>query len=150
MARILSSVNRGRLLAISIGIIYLWFGLLKFFPELSPADGLAKHTITFLTFGLIPENISILMLAVIEVGIGLCLLFNFKLKTVVSLAIIHLILTFIPILFFPEVSFTQAPFVLTLVGQYIVKNIVIISALFFIYPIDDYNKNISLNKHLKL
>ncbi|WP_193434741.1 doxx family protein [Confluentibacter citreus] len=150
MTRILLTINRGRLLAISIGIVYVWFGLLKFFPELSPADGLAKHTITFLTFGLISENISILMLAVIEVGIGLCLLLNFKLKTVVSVAIIHLILTFIPVLFFPEVSFAKAPFVLTLVGQYIVKNIVIISALLFIYPIDDYTTNISLNKHLKL
>ncbi|MGE5944833.1 MAG: doxx family protein [Flavobacteriales bacterium] len=136
MTRILLNINRGRLLAISIGIIYVWFGFLKFFPELSPADGLAKHTIRFLTFGLIPENISILMLAIIEVGIGLCLLFNFKLKTVVCIAIIHLILTFIPVLFFPEVSFAKAPFVLTLVGQYIIKNIVIISALFFIYPIE--------------
>ncbi|WP_238987301.1 doxx family protein [Confluentibacter flavum] len=150
MTRILLNINRGRLLAISIGIIYVWFGLLKFFPELSPADGLAKHTITFLTFGLLPESISILLLAIIEVGIGLCLLLNFQLKTVISIAIIHLILTFIPVLFFPEVSFAKAPFVLTLVGQYIVKNIVIISALFFIYPIDDCAKNISLNKPLKL
>jgi uncharacterized membrane protein YkgB len=139
MTRILLKINKGRLLAISIGIIYIWFGLLKFFPELSPADGLAKHTITLLTFGLIPENISIIMLAILEVGIGLCLLFNFKLKTVVSIAIIHLILTFIPVLFFPEVSFAKAPFVLTLVGQYIIKNIVIISALFFIYPLDNLN-----------
>ena len=143
MTRIFLSINRGRLLAISIGIIYIWFGVLKFFPELSPADGLAKHTITFLTFGLIPENISILMLAIIEVSIGLCLTFNFQLKTVVGVAIIHLILTFIPVLFFPEVSFAKAPFVLTLVGQYIIKNIVIISALIFIYPLDNYyNKNL--------
>jgi hypothetical protein len=120
--------------------------MLKFFPELSPADGLAKHTITFLTFGLIPENISILMLAIIEVGIGLCLMFNFKLKIVVSAAIVHLILTFIPVLFFPNVTFGKAPFVLTLVGQYIIKNIVIISALFFIYPLDKLNINHQLLK----
>lgn len=138
MARFISSINKFRLLSISIGIIYLWFGALKFFPELSPADGLAKHTITLLTFGLIPESLSIIMLAILEVGIGLCLLFNFQLKKVVSIAIIHLVLTFIPVLFFPEVSFAQAPFVLTLVGQYIIKNIVIISALFFIYPVDNY------------
>ncbi|WP_111309426.1 doxx family protein [Confluentibacter sediminis] len=139
MTRFISNINKNRLLAISIGIIYVWFGLLKFFPELSPADGLAKHTITLLTFGLIPENISIIMLAILEVGIGLSLIFNFQLKIVVSVAIIHLILTFIPVLFFPEVSFAKAPFVLTLVGQYIIKNIVIISALLFIYPLDNLN-----------
>ncbi len=139
MTRFISNINKNRLLAISIGIIYVWFGLLKFFPELSPADGLAKHTITLLTFGLIPENVSIIMLAVLEVSIGLSLIFNFQLKIVVSVAIIHLILTFIPVVFFPDVSFAKAPFVLTLVGQYIIKNIVIISALFFIYPLDNLN-----------
>jgi len=43
-----------RLLAISIGLVYLWFGVLKFFPHLSPAEDLAKNTITVLTLGFIP------------------------------------------------------------------------------------------------
>lgn len=137
MTGFISSINKHRLLGISIGIIYLWFGVLKFFPELSPADALAKQTITFLTIGLLPENISILILAFIEVTIGLFLIGNFQVKKVVIAAILHLSFTFIPILFFPETSFSQSPFVLTLVGQYIIKNIVIISALLFIYPIDD-------------
>lgn len=141
MIRILLSINRSRLLAISIGIVYVWFGLLKFFPALSPAEGLAKHTIRFLTFGWIPENTGYIMLALMEVAIGLCLWFNFQLKTVICIAILHLILAFIPVLFFPEISFTKAPFALTLVGQYIVKNIVIISALFFIYPVNKYTNN---------
>ncbi|WP_242202733.1 doxx family protein [Aestuariivivens insulae] len=138
MTRFISSINKDRLLSFSIGVIYLWFGALKFFPELSPADALAKQTITFLTIGLIPETISILMLAIIEVAIGLCLVCNFQLKKVVIAAILHLVFTFIPVLFFPDVSFAKAPFVLTLVGQYIIKNIVIISALLFIYPLDNY------------
>lgn len=146
MAPILMRIDRGRLLAISIGIVYTWFGILKFFPGLSPADALAKHTIGFLTFGLIPESISIIMLAVLELGIGLCLLFNFKLKTVIGIAILHLVFAFIPILFFPEVSFTKAPYALTLVGQYIIKNIIIISALFFIYPMGSYTNNNFIKK----
>ncbi|MDO6605081.1 doxx family protein [Arenibacter palladensis] len=126
--------QNGRILGISIGIIYLWFGLLKFFPGLSPADILAKQTISLLTFNSIPENIGILLLAIIEVAIGLCLIFKIQLKIVIIAALIHLVLTFIPVVFFPEISFSQAPFSLTLVGQYIIKNIVIISALFLIYP----------------
>ena len=139
MSKIISKINKDRLLAISIGIIYLWFGILKFFPELSPADGLAKQTISVLTFGIIPEKISILLLAILEVGIGTLLIFNYQLKKVIIIALIHLMMTFIPILFFPDTSF-EAPFVLTLLGQYIVKNIVIICALLFIYPIDHYKK----------
>ena len=141
MMRILMSINRSRLLAISIGIVYLWFGFLKFFPALSPAEDLAKHTIGFLTFGWIPENTGYIILALMEVAIGLCLVFNFQLKIIISIAILHLIFAFIPVLFFPEVSFTNAPFALTLVGQYIVKNIIIISALFFIYPTGNYTNN---------
>lgn len=141
MTRFISGINKNRLLAFSIGIIYVWFGMLKFFPEISPADSLAKQTITFLTLGFIPENISIILLAIIEVSIGFSLMFNFQIRKVVLVAIIHLLLTFIPFLFFPDVSFSKAPFVLTLVGQYIIKNIVIISALLFIYPIDNYSTN---------
>lgn len=125
--------QNGRILSISIGIVYLWFGLLKFFPGLSPADMLAKQTISLLSFHLIPENVGILMLAVIEVVIGLCLILNVRPKIVIIAALIHLVLTFIPVVFFPEISFSEAPFSLTLVGQYIIKNIVIISALLMIY-----------------
>lgn len=125
--------QNGRILGISIGIIYIWFGLLKFFPGLSPADMLAKQTIALLTFDFIPENVGILLLAIIEVAIGLCLIFKIQLKKVIVTAVIHLVLTFIPVVFFPEISFSEAPFSLTLVGQYIIKNIVIISALLMIY-----------------
>ncbi|PXX26838.1 hypothetical protein C7972_108132 [Arenibacter sp. ARW7G5Y1] len=131
--------KNGRMLSISIGIVYLWFGFLKFFPGLSPADLLAKQTISLLTFDLLPENIGILLLAIFEVVIGLCLIFNLQLKRIIIAAIIHLVLTFIPVVFFPEISFSKAPFSLTLVGQYIIKNIVIISALLLIYQ-RPYNK----------
>ncbi|WP_034039929.1 hypothetical protein [Wocania ichthyoenteri] len=138
MVRFITNINKTRLLTISIGIIYSWFGALKFFPELSPADTLAKKTISFLTIGVLPEMISILTLALIEVIIGFFLIFNFQLKKAIIIAILHLVLTFIPVFFFPDISFSKAPFVLTLEGQYIIKNIVIISALLLIYTLDNH------------
>lgn len=144
MSRILIRINKYRLIAISIGIIYLWFGMLKFFPELSPADALAKQTIHFLTLGFLPDQVSILLLAAIEVTIGAMLVFNVKIRVAITAAILHLLFTFVP-LFFPDVSFSGGPFVLTLVGQYILKNIVIISALLFIYPLDEA----ALSRHNK-
>lgn len=131
--------QNGRMLSISIGIVYLWFGFLKFFPGLSPADVLAKQTISLLTFNLIPENVGILLLAVMEVAIGLGLILNIQLQKIILAALVHLVLTFIPVVFFPEISFSKAPFSLTLVGQYIIKNIVIISSLLLIYQ-RPYNK----------
>ena len=44
------------LLRLSVGIVFLWFGVLKFFPGLSPAEGLAARTISTLTLGIIPPD----------------------------------------------------------------------------------------------
>tara|TARA_R110000868_G_C10721179_1_gene750823 strand:+ start:446 stop:874 length:429 start_codon:yes stop_codon:yes gene_type:complete len=124
--------NENTLLSLAIGIIYLWFGTLKFFPELSPAEDLAKRTIQLLTFGIIPSSISILILAFVEVVIGLCLIFNFYSKQIVKIAIVHIIFTFSPLFFFTEESFTTTILTPTLLGQYIGKNLIIIAALFTI------------------
>ncbi len=142
METICKNINKTRMLAVSIGLVYLWFGALKFFPGLSPADALAKDTIHYLTFGLIPDQVSIILLAVWEVLVGLCLILNWQVRSVVTLALVHILMTFSPLLFFPELSFNGAPFTLTLVGQYIMKNIIIISALLMLYPVNNnkYNK----------
>ncbi len=46
------------LLRISLGIVFLWFGVLKFFPELSPAEELATRTIEVLTLGIVQPALS--------------------------------------------------------------------------------------------
>ena len=126
--------DKKRILAISIGICYLWFGVLKFFPELSPADALAKDTITILTFGVISPQVSIILLAIWEVAIGIGLIFNLYMRKIIFFTLIHMVCTFTPLFFFPELSFNHSPFTLTLVGQYIMKNVIIISALLMLYP----------------
>ena len=123
-----------RILAISIGVVYLWFGMLKFFPGLSPAEGLATDTIHNLTFGLIEPHVSIIMLAIWEITIGLLFIFAPLKRVVIILTLVHMVLTFTPLLFFPDLSFNSYPFSLTLVGQYIIKNLIIISALIVICP----------------
>jgi uncharacterized membrane protein YphA (DoxX/SURF4 family) len=117
------------ILRISIGIIYLWFGMLKFFPQLSPAEDLAKETIRILTFGFIPSELSIILLAGWETFVGLLLIFGFFSRIAMPLVVTHMILTFTPLILLPHLSFTHSPYALTLVGQYIIKNIVIVSAL---------------------
>lgn len=127
--------HRHRLLVISLGIVYLWFGTLKFFSGLSPAEDLAKDTIRILTFGLIPDQISFCLLAIWEVSIGILLLLNKRFKVIVILAIVHIIFTFSPLFLLPAVSFNmEHMYSLTLVGQYIIKNVVLFSALLYVYP----------------
>lgn len=117
------------LLRISIGIIYLWFGALKYVPQLSPADQLAKDTIHVLTFGLIPDPVSLFLLAVWETLLGVLLIIGWWRNAVFYGLLVHMLCTFLPIFFFEKVSFTAMPYGFTLVGQYIMKNLIIICAL---------------------
>jgi len=125
---------RNRMLVISIGIVYLWFGTLKFFPGVSPAEALAKETLTMLTFGLITSHITYFLLALWEVTIGIFLVLNLRKKAIIYLALLHILFTFIPLFLLPALSFNEKIFSLTLVGQYIIKNLIIFSALLFVYP----------------
>ena len=117
------------LLRWSLALVYLWFGALKFVQGLSPADALAKDTIRMLTFGVIPDHISIVLLAVWEVGIGLIFFSGRFVPFGVKAAVVHIVLTFTPLFFFPDLSFTHVPYGFTLVGQYSVKNVVFLVAL---------------------
>jgi len=123
------------IIALSIGLVYLWFGALKFFPGLSPAEDLAKNTINALTFNAIPESISIIILAIWEVAVGILLITRLFVKQVVILGLIHMACTFAPLLLFPELSFAQPPFGYTLLGQYLFKNIIIVAAFLALYKL---------------
>lgn len=119
-----SRITRPTLISAGLGLVYLWFGMLKFFAGLSPAEDLAGATIERLTLGLLSPGWSLPLLALWETGIGLLLLTGLCRKCVLTAALIHISLTFTPLFFFPDLCFTVVPFGLTLVGQYIVKNVV--------------------------
>ena len=116
------------LLRVSVGIVFLWFGFLKFFPGLSPAQSLATNTIDILTLGMIPPEISILILAVWETLIGLGLLFGFFMRGTLLLMYLQMLGTMTPLFLFPHEAFFHIPYSPTLEGQYIIKNLVLISA----------------------
>lgn len=116
------------LLRLSLGAVFLWFGALKFFPGLSPAQDLATRTIRILTFGLVEPKVSILLLATWECLIGLGLLLGVFMRATLLLLFLQMIGTITPIFFFPQEVFTRIPYAPTLEGQYIIKNVVLISA----------------------
>lgn len=115
-------------LRISVGIVFLWFGILKFFPGLSPAQEIAAVTIERLTFGLIQPNISIIILATWEALIGLGLISGMFLRITLFLLFSQMLGTMMPLALFPAETFTRFPYAPTLEGQYIIKNLVLISA----------------------
>lgn len=116
------------LLRLSLGFVFLWFGVLKFFPGLSPAEDLAARTIAQLTFGIVSASKAVFILAIWESLIGLGLILGWQLRVTLFLLWVQMLGTITPIFFFPNEVFTVFPFAPTLEGQYIFKNIVLVSA----------------------
>lgn len=119
-----------RLLRYAIGVVFIWFGALKLVPGLSPAEELVRNTVYF-----VDPNFFYPVLAVWEVLIGVLLLFRPTVRGALFLLALQMPGTFLPFVVLPEVCFSTWPlqspldlFALTLEGQYIVKNIVLISA----------------------
>ncbi|WP_148232065.1 doxx family protein [Maribacter sp. HTCC2170] len=121
------------LLESSIGLIYIWFGALKFFPGLSPAEKLAGETLSVIVFHSIDQQLLLWGLAIMELIIGISLLFRSRSRIVISLVFLHMAGTLLPFFFFPDLAFNNPPFGFSIIGQYIMKNLVIICALIIIY-----------------
>jgi len=115
-------------LRIALGLVFVWFGALKFFPGLSPAQDLAARTIGQLTLGLVPPEVALPVLAAWEVLIGLGLLSGRFLRATLLLLAAQMLGTLTPLILFPAETFTVFPIAPTLEGQYILKNLVIVGA----------------------
>lgn len=114
------------LMRYSIALIFIWFGLLK--PlGMSPEEELVKRTVYWVS-----PQIFLPVLGWWEVAMGLCLLHRPLIRIALLLLLLQLPGTMLPLLLLPEICFTQPPFGLTLEGQYIVKNIFLVSAAFMI------------------
>jgi uncharacterized membrane protein YphA (DoxX/SURF4 family) len=108
---------------IGIGILFFWFGILKLFAGLSPAEELIRNSITF-----IDPDIFLPLLAFWEMAIGIGLITGFYLRITLLLLFLHMPGTALPMITLPSAVWTEFPFVLTLEGQYIVKNLGIVAS----------------------
>lgn len=114
------------LMRFSIALIFIWFGLLK--PlGMSPEEELIKRTVYWVS-----PQVFLPVLGWWEVAVGLCLLYRPLIRIALLLLLLQLPGTMLPLILLPEICFTQPPFGLSLEGQYIVKNIFLVSAAFMI------------------
>jgi uncharacterized membrane protein YkgB len=111
------------LLRIAIGTVFVWFGALKLTGD-TPVAQLVANTLPFL-----PRNVFVPALGVFEVLLGAALLIGRRLDLVVILLILHLAGTFLVLVVTPETAFSHHnPLMLTMVGEFVVKNVVLIAA----------------------
>jgi uncharacterized membrane protein YkgB len=110
------------ILRVGLGIVFIWFGLLK--PlGMSPAEDLVRSVVY-----VVPPDFFVPFLGWWEVAIGVGLLYRPLNRTAIFLLFLQMPGTLLPLVLLPEVCFTQVPWGLTLEGQYIIKNAVLIGA----------------------
>jgi uncharacterized membrane protein YphA (DoxX/SURF4 family) len=106
----------------SLGAVYLWFGALKL-TDHSPVHALLKAA-----YGSLVTQPLYLALALFEIALGLVLLTGTLRRWAALAAIFHLLGTFSILVVAPVVAFAPAFPALTMAGEFVVKNVVLIAA----------------------
>jgi len=117
------AANGLTILRVGLGVVFFWFGMLKFFPGLSPAEDLVKATVYF-----VEPDFFLPILAAWETLIGIGLLTGKAMRLTLLLLFLQMPGTALPLVLLPDVVWTAFPYGLTLEGQYIIKNLVLIGA----------------------
>jgi uncharacterized membrane protein YkgB len=111
------------IIRVSLGIVFVWFGLLKVMGT-SPVYDLASHVVY-----LLPPELFVPLLGIWEMAIGVGLLLGKALRVVLSLLFLQLAGTFLVLVMRPETAFQGGnPLLLTMEGEFVVKNLVLIAA----------------------
>lgn len=111
------------LLRVALGVIFIWFGALKIF-RVSPVSDLVAQTVYWVS----PETF-VPFLGWWELAVGMGLLFGVFLRTVLFLFFLQMAGTFLVLVVRPEIAFQEGNlFKLTTLGEFVIKNLVLISA----------------------
>ena len=111
------------LLRISLGVVFLWFGLLKIF-EVSPVSGLVAKTIYWFD-----PDLVVPALGAVEIFVGACLLAGRLMRIALPLLVLQMAGTFLVLVILPSIAFRDGnPLLLTVEGEFVVKNLVLLSA----------------------
>jgi uncharacterized membrane protein YkgB len=111
------------MLRVSLGIVFLWFGLLKVF-DVSPVSQLVATTIYWFD-----PDVVVPLLGVFEVFVGACLVSGRLMRIALPLLVLQMAGTFLVLVLLPEVAFQDRnPLMLTVEGEFVIKNLVLFSA----------------------
>lgn len=111
------------LLRVSLGLVFVWFGMLKVF-DASAVGGLVSATVPFVdAFWFVP------VLGGLEVAMGVAFIAGRFLRLVLPVFAVHMVGTLLVLLVLPDVAYEEGnPLMLSLVGEFVVKNLVLLSA----------------------
>jgi uncharacterized membrane protein YkgB len=116
------------LLRISMGLVIFGFGVLKYFPGVSPAQHIVLEVNHRLTFGLLPDHPTLVLFATVESLIGLSLITGWGLRVIIYPLAVWAVAILSPIVLFPGELFSGPDHAPTLEGQYVLKDVILLTA----------------------
>ena len=114
-------------LRVSLGLVFLGFGLLKFAPGVSPAEDISARTVDALSLGIVEGRLATVFVAMMETAIGLCLVTGRRIKLGLGLLGMAMVGVLSPLVLFPGDLFDGKYNAPTLVGQYVLKDVVLLA-----------------------
>jgi uncharacterized membrane protein YkgB len=115
-------------LRVCLGIVIFGFGVLKYFPGVSPAQGIVLAVNRILTFGLIPDQVTLPLFATVEAVIGLSLITGWGLRVVIYPLVVWVLAILSPLVLLTGELFSGPYHAPTLLGQYVFKDIILLAA----------------------
>ena len=115
-------------LRLALGVVYVWFGVLKFFNGVSPAAKLATDTMSVMTFHTVPVSVSRPLLALMETLIGVGFLSG-RLRRLLGAVFLAQVLGALSSLALAHNEvWKTAPYLPNLTGQYVIKDLILLTA----------------------
>lgn len=114
-------------LRVALGVVYIWFGVLKFFNGASPAAKLATDTMSAMTFHIVPADVSRPLLALMETLIGLGFLSGRARRLTGAVFLVQVAGAMSSVVLAHGEIWRAAPFVPTLTGQYVIKDLILLT-----------------------
>ncbi|MER5495519.1 DoxX family protein [Streptomyces sp. LE64] len=140
------TVRGPMLLRWSVGLVFLWFGILKLFPSTSPAEGVAVRAVSKMTLGLLPKDAIVPLLALMETAIGIGLVTGLLLRLTLVVFFGHMVGVFFALFLLADEMWQGGFLIPTMEGQYIIKNVVLIVACLLIAA-DEWNRSAAFRMH---
>ena len=107
----------------ALGIVFVWFGVLKIVGH-SPVAGLVIKTAYFL-----PPDVALVGMGVLETIIGLGLLTGLAMRLTLALFFVQMCSTFLTVVTRPDLLIERGdPLLLSVHGEFLLKNLVLIAA----------------------
>jgi putative oxidoreductase len=116
------------LLRISMGAVIFGFGVLKYFPGVSPAQSIVLAVNHRLTFGLMPDHVTLVLFATVESLIGLSLITGWGLRVIIYPLTVWAVAILSPVVLMPGRLFSGPDHAPTLEGQYVLKDVILLAA----------------------